>query len=204
MKRTVEENRLRRERYATVKKATGSYKLAQKARDHGVKTILQEFTNIRIKKDTGKIYVYYEKKIFKPKEVVRPLTKREFLNKQKRDRHKKARDLNYTPEEAKYLRGVSQKKFDEITRNKSIINNKGREDRWSKMSRRSKYDASIIEACEAINLEAGYDIDSRYGWAVYYFYYVNGGDLESWKEYVEQDPFVLQAVIYIKENLPVF
>ena len=203
--RTKEENKLRRERYAVVMKATGNPKLARKARDHSVKNIAKEFKNIRVKPDTRTIYIYIPRKVVIKKEPV--LTKaqkrqlaRDKRNAIRRERTKIARELNYTPEEADYLRGVSKKKFEEIISKKTILNKVGRVNRWSKMSKRNKYDPKIVEACENINVEYGYDIDSRFGWAVYYFYYVNGGTIEGWTKYVNQDPFVVHAVSYNQVN----
>ena len=195
--RTAKENKLRRERYAVVKKATGSSKLAQKARDHSLKNISTEFVNIRISENKKSVYYYVPKKVIKKEPV---LTKKQLKNIKKKWRYKQLRDLNYTPAEASYLRGVSDKKFKDILENLTIIDKTGRAKRWSSMSKRGKYDRKIVEACENINIEYGYDIDSRFGWAVYYFYYINGGTIEGWSTYVDQDPFIPHAVTYNRAN----
>ena len=210
MKRTPEENRARRERYAVVMKATGDYKQARRARDLKVERVAKLYPKIRANVKTKTIYIYVPIKIV---EKDRPLTKlerqrlaKDKRNTEKRRRTKVARDLNYTPKEAAYLRGVSQKKFDDIINSGGIINKTGRAKRWAKMSGNYKngkprrFDRKIVEACENINVEYGYDIDSRFGWAVYYFYYINGGTIEGWSKYVDQDPFVIHAVSYNSVN----
>ena len=198
MKRTAEENRLRRERYAVVMKATGNTKLARKARDNSLVKIAKLHKNIKVREDRKAVYYYVPVKREIKKEPI--LNKRQLKNVKKQKRYKQLRDLNYTPEEASYLRGVSDKKFKDILEKRTIINKTGRVKRWSAMSKRNKYDRKIVEACENINIEHGYDIDSRFGWAVYYFYYINGGTIEGWTKYVDQDPFVIHAVSYTKVN----
>ena len=198
MKRTAEENRLRRERYAVVMKATGNTKLARKARDNSLVKIAKLHKNIKVREDRKAVYYYVPVKREIKKEPI--LNKRQLKNVKKQKRYKQLRDLNYTPEEASYLRGVSDKKFKDILEKRTIINKTGRVKRWSSMSKRNKYDRKIVEACENINIEYGYDIDSRFGWAVYYFYYINGGTIEGWTKYVDQDPFVIHAVSYTKVN----
>ena len=198
MKRTVEENRLRSERYRVVKEATGSSVLARKARDHTLTKIAKISPKIRVNETKRVVYIYVPVKRELKKEPI--LNKKQIRNLKKQKRYKELRDLNYTPKEASYLRGVSDKKFKDILENRTIIDKTGRAKRWSAMSKRNKYDHKIVEACESINIEYGYSIDSRFGWAVYYFYYINGGTIEGWTKYVDQDPFVPHAVSYNQAN----
>ena len=204
MKRTAEENKRRREIYAIVKKSTGSSKLAAQARDRSVKNITKLSPSIKVREDKRTIYYYIPKKVDLTKERIR--LAREKRNLKVKKQRKIARDLNYTPKEAKYLSGLGKKKFDEIIEGKTIINKAGRAKRWAYMSgvykngKQRKFDRKIVEECERINLEYGYDIDSRFGWAVYYFYYINGGSIEGWSTYVDQDPNVLHMVAYNQVN----
>lgn len=204
MKRTVEENRLRSERYRVVKEATGSSVLARKARDHKLSKIAKISPKIRVNETKRIVYIYVPVKREIKKEPV--LTKKQLKNLKKQKRYKQLRDLNYTPDEAKKLRGVSDKKFKDILEKRTIFDKSGRAKRWANMSgtykngKKKKFDRKIVEACENINIEYGYDIDSRFGWAVYYFYYINGGTIEGWTKYVDQDPFVAHMVTYNLAN----
>ena len=204
MKRTVEENRLRSARYRVVMEATGDSKLARKARDHKPEKIAKLSPKIRVNEKTRIVYIYIPVKVGIKKKPI--LNKKQLKNLKFKKRHKQLRDLNYTPEEARKLRGVSDEKFKDILENKPIFDKSGRAKRWANMSgtykngKRKPFDRKIVEACENINIEYGYDIESRFGWAVYYFYYINGGTIEGWSEYVDQDPFVIQAVSYNTEN----
>ena len=204
MKRTVEQNRLRSERYRVVKEATGSSVLARKARDNTLVKIAKLSPKIKVNETKRTVYIYVPVKRVIKKEPV--LTKKQLKNVKKQSRYKQLRDLNYTPEEAQKLRGVSDKKFKDILEKRTIFDKSGRAKRWAKMSgtykngKKKKFDRKIVEACENINIEYGYSIDSRFGWAVYYFYYINGGTIEGWSEYVDQDPFIPHAVSYGSAN----
>ena len=198
MKRTAEQNRLRSERYRVVKEATGSTILARKARDNTLTKIAKLSPKIRVNEDKRIVYIYVPVKRELKKEPV--LTKKQIRNIKKQQRYKQVRDLNYTPKEAAYLRGVSDKKFKEITDQRIIVDKAGRDKRWSAMSKRNKYDHKIVEACENINLEYGYDIDSRFGWVVYYYFYTKGYSIEDFAKYIDQDPFIVHAVSYIQNN----
>ena len=207
MKRTAEENKRRRDIYAVVKKATGSVKLATQARDRKVERIVKYSPNVRVREDNRTIYFYIPTPMKRARltkvEIEQRRVKR---NKKRTDQRRKARELNYTPAEANKLAGMSKKKFDDIIGNLTILNKAGRAARWAKMSgtykngKRKRFDPKIVEQCELINLENGYSIDSRFGWAVYYFYYINGGTIEGWATYVDQDPNVPHIVVYGDAN----
>lgn len=203
MKRTVQENKLRSERYRIVKEATGSSVLARKARDNTLTKIAKLSPKIRVNETKRTVYIYVPVKVMKKEPV---LTKKQVKNIRLQKRYKKLRDLNYTPAEATKLRGVSDKKFNDILENKPVMDKSGRAKRWANMSgtykngKKKPFDRKIVEACENINIEYGYDIDSRFGWAVYYFYYINGGTIEGWATYVDQDPFVVHMVAYNNVN----
>lgn len=203
MKRTVEQNKRRRDIYAIVKKATGSSKLAAEARDRKVERIIKYSPNVRVREDNRTIYFYIPTPLKRGRLTKVEIEQRRIKkNKIRTEQRRKARDLNYTPAEASKLAGMSKKNFDDIIGNLTILNKSGRAKRWSKMSerykngKRKRFDPKIVEQCELINLEHGYPIDSRFGWAVYYFYYVNGGDIEGWATYVDQNPNVPHAVLY--------
>lgn len=183
----AKENARRRRQYAEIVKATGSYKIAQKHRANSVENITETFKNIRVKSNTRIIYYY------KPVDIgfteVPIKTKTELRKIKRAKRRKEARDLGYTPDEADYLRGVSDEKWKDLVDKRVVVDSQGRIDRWSSMSRRKKFEQRIIEGCEEINLEAGYDPNSRYGWAVYYYWYTQGGNIDNWKSYIIADVF---------------
>lgn len=209
MKRTAAENKRRSDIYKIVKKATGSSVLARQYRDRGIVKLTKLAPEIKVREDNRTIYYYVPttlKKLTKDERLKKQVANRIIRNKRVRQQRKIARDLNYTPDEAKKLSSMSEKNFNEIIGKKTIINKKGRAERWAYMSgqwkngKRRKFDPKIVEECELINLEAGYSIDSRFGWAVYYFYYINGGSIAGWSTYVDQNPNIPHAVAYRTEN----
>jgi len=186
----------RRAKYAIGRKSGLNYKEARDIRGYETERITKTYSNIRYKKETKKYYIY----VVRPKKIDKVLTKAEISNIKKKKRYKKARDLGYTPEEARYLRNTAEEKFDDILSKFKVQNLASRERKWYRMNSKSKYDQSIVDAVEEINMAEGYDPASRYGWAVYYFWYLNGGDIEGWKAYVLADPFNPDSLGYSKEN----
>jgi len=183
-KRKDDLNVIRRDKYAIGRESGLSYKQARTLRGYGSEHITKQYKNIRYE-EQAKIYYIY--KVPKKIDLI-PIPPEKKVSKRTR-RRREARELGYTPDEADYLRGVSENKWQEIISNMVVIDSAGRENRWAMMASKERYDKRIIEACEAINLEEGYDINSRYGWAVYYFWYLYGGDIEHWKSYCEPDTF---------------
>lgn len=185
-------NKSDREKYAIAKEAGLNPKQARSMRGLGSETITVKYPAISYEKETR---IFYITPKVKPKKV--DLVRIEEPKRLSRtERRRKARDLGYTPAEADYLRGVSEEKWLDIIKNKIIIDSSGRENRWAMMASRESYDQSIIDECEAINLEEGYDINSRYGWAVYYFWYIYGGEIENWKNFCMPDEFISDMLDY--------
>ena len=191
--RKDELNLIRRSKYAVAVKSGLNYKEARRTRGFSLEHIAEDYENIRIDvKDNVKyIYVYipvyieYEKIDLPQIEKVSERTRKRRL----------ARSLGYTPKEADYMRDVAEEKWDRLIDNRNI-NAEARELRWAEMASRKRFDKNIIEACEAINIEEGYDINSRYGWGVYYFWHLHGGDIEDWKDYVLPDTFITDMLDY--------
>ena len=190
-----ERNKLRREKYAVAVESGLNYKQARDFRGYGSETIVKKYKSIKyLRKGAGYIYKYYAPiKEIDYKEVELPISKK--VSK-RTERRRLARSLGYTPDEADYLRDVAESKWKTIIDNKVIIDSQGRADRWCSMSSRDKYDKSIVDACEKINIDNGYDINSRYGWAVYYFWYLHGGEIEDWLDYVLPDAFYADMLQY--------
>lgn len=186
----------RRAKYAIGRQSGLNYKEARDIRGYKHKTITKKYSSIRYNEDTKKYYLY----AVKAKKIDKVLTKAELRRIKRKKRYKKAIDLGYTHEEASYLRDTAEKKFNDILSKFKIQNLASREKKWYRMNSKSNYDLSIVEAVEEINLAEGYDPTSRYGWAVYYFWYLNGGDIEGWKAYVLADPFNPDSLGYRKEN----
>lgn len=183
-------NKTRREKYSIARESGLSYKEARKVREHSLENIAKTYDNIEMgTKDNVKyiyVYVYVPvdyKKVDIPK--VSERTRKRRL----------ARSLGYTPEEADRMRDVAEDKWDKLIEDRSINADK-REIRWAEMASRKRFDDAIIEACEQINIEEGYDINSRYGWSVYYFWHLYGGDLNDWKDYVLPDMYVSDMLDY--------
>lgn len=194
-------NRIRRNKYAIATTFTSNSIEARKYRGYGLDRIQVNHPEVRFRPTTKVFYIYTKPKITYQDQ---PLTKAEVRRIKRVKRRREARELGYTPKEADYLRNVADSKWEDIVKKGIIVDPKGRISRWAKMSDntgRTKFSDKIEEACEAINIEAGYDPQSRYGWAVYYFWYVNGGDIEGWKGYVLADPFNPNALGYGKENI---
>ena len=182
-------NKQRRDKYSIAKSTGLSTLESQNFRGLGVKTITNKYSNIKYKEDS-KVFSIFKTRPKKIKEVIIkdiPVVKK--VVSKRTERRRIARDLGYTPAEADYLREVSEDKWDDIISNMVVVDSSGRENRWAMMASKDRYDNNIIESCEAINIEEGYDINSRYGWAVYYFWYLHGGELDHWKSYCKPDIF---------------
>ena len=186
-------NRIRREKYLVARKSGLGYKEARKVREHSIENISETYENIRIDTRDNIRYIYVYIPVYVDYEKVEVPKVKKVSERTKRRRL--ARSLGYTPEEANKMRDMASDTWDNLISDRSI-NAEAREDRWANMSSRNKFDDAIIEACEAINLEEGYEINSRYGWGVYYFWHLYGGKLEDWKEYVLPDMYYSDMLGY--------
>lgn len=185
-------NKLDREKYAIAVESGLTPTEARRVRGFGKETIVKKYPKISYSKQT-KVY-YITPKVKPKKEDLVRVDKPEKLS--RTEKRRKARELGYTPAEADYLRDISENKWLDIINNNIIIDSSGRENRWAMMASRESYDQSIIDECEAINIEAGYDINSRYGWSVYYFWYIYGGEIDDWKEFCMPDTFITDMLDY--------
>ena len=192
----------RRKKYAVGKESGLSYKEARDIRGYESNRITKKYPKIRYKTDSNTYYMYKVK--VKAKKIEEVLTKSQLNNIRKKDQYKRARLLGYSPKEAQYLRNVAEEKFINLTEQSTPLYLANREKRWFRMNSKSDYDDYIEEAVKAINIDKGYDPASRYGWAVYYFWYLFGGDIENWKAYVDADAFNPDALGYIEKLLPAF
>ena len=186
-------NELRSKKYNTIYDATGDSTLARQARDWGNTRITKTLENVKVDEKTRIIYVYVPVYVEVPlKEQIRPVKSKQSII------YNKARDLGYTPKEARRMRGWSSEKFEEMVEHNKIVNVDSRMERWKSMARREAYDKKLIAEAERINVESGYDETSRYGWAVVYYHYTNGGKIEEWESYLIADPF--NPNIYMEAN----
>lgn len=190
----------RRRKYAIAKDSGLSYKQARDVRGLEPKNITKKYPKIIYTKESN---TYYLKKT-KAKKIKEVLTKSQLKNIRKKNQYNRARELGYSPKESRYLRNVAENKFLNLTEKSKPIYLPDREKRWFRMNSKSDYDESIVKAVSDINLSEGYDPTSRYGWAVYYFWYMFGGDIEGWMAYVTADPFAPDALGYEPKNRPVF
>ena len=200
-----------------VYRATGDRTLANKLRDEKDSYIASVVENINFKEETKR--VYYEgvsapiKRKSKPiieeeepvvKVVRKKAVKSEFITiketkKQKRLRlYNEATDAGYTHTEARAMRDLSQKKFDDILKFNKVKSIEERVNRWASMGKRDKYDEWIVNEAERINREAGLDENASFGWNAVYMFYTEGGTLEFWETYFIADP--LNQNIYKARN----
>ena len=103
-----------------------------------------------------------------------------------------------SPSEARRLSQLSSQRFreavslrrtlrepDDIPRQRVQEN---KLENWRRWASNEDYPAWIEDEVDAINVQNGFDVNDKYGWAVMYYHYVYGINIETVMRYMDSDP----------------
>lgn len=202
-KRSPEQNEQRRLRANYIKRLTGDSILANKARDWSNSTF-NEYV-----RDVNKSWLLPEKPrkqnvIKKSKKSIAKVVRLErssFLDlgqiKQTQfastyDRYKATRKAlraaGYTPSEANKLKSKKITYLQDLITSNKVFIREDRINRWTSMSKKGqKLDPYLRDLAEQINIDNGFDDDSRYGFGVVFAWYINGGEVQDYIVNIDPD-----------------
>ena len=201
IKRTPAQNEARRLRNKTITQLTGNKELGRKARDWSNETYnrrvkelyapkvyekyrLPEYETVKVRSKKSKTSIDLASKFDDiPLSKINTIDEKQFTN--RRERYKVfyglIRKAGYTPKEAKKL--MTKKSEDLAKRFKAnkVMFRDDRKRRWKSLSKKGKnLDKEFIDLAEQVNIDNGFDINSRYGYGAVYAWYINGGDIKQY------------------------